>query len=123
MQKNILLIEDDITVAESIEYTLKNAGYSVETTISGLAGVERALKTHPDLIIADIILPDINGADMIAKIRLDPWGETAKIIVLSNVDPEQINYKLSHLNVLQYLLKVENTLDQIAKDVDKILKH
>ena len=122
MGKNILLIEDDITVAESITYTLKNAGYLVETTSSGRAGVERALKTHPDLVIMDIILPDINGADAIAKIRLDPWGETAKVIVLSNVDPEQISYKLAHLNVLQYLLKVENTLDQIAKVVDKILK-
>lgn len=121
-QKRILLIEDDSTVIESIVYTLEEAGYSVEHAVSGSLGVEIALKNKPDLIIVDLLLPDINGAEVIAEIRKDLWGKDAKIIVLTNLDEEQMKLKLSSLNVLRYLLKVDNSLAKITQVVNEILK-
>jgi len=121
-QKHILLVEDDAIVTESIVYTLEKAGYSVGHTISGKLGVETALKSRPDLIIADLLLPDMNGAEMIAQIRNDPWGKNAKIIVLTNLDDAQIKAKLLSLSVLRYLLKVDNTLTRITQIIDEILK-
>ncbi|MFA5776230.1 MAG: response regulator [Patescibacteria group bacterium] len=121
-QKHILLVEDDAIVIESIVYTLEKAGYSVEHTVSGKLGVEIALKSRPNLIIADLLLPDMNGAEMIAEIRMNPWGKNAKIIVLTNLDEAQMKIKLSSLNILRYLLKVDNSLAKITEVVNDILK-
>ena len=121
-QKHILLVEDDAIVIESIVYTLEKAGYVVEHTVSGSLGVGMALKSRPDLVIADLLLPDINGAEMITKIRKDPWGKDAKIIVLTNLDEAQMKIKLSSLNVLRYLLKVDSSLAKITQIVNEVLK-
>lgn len=121
--KRILLVEDDKNVIDSVVYSLEKAGYEVESTVSGLLGVDLALKSHPDLIIVDLILPDINGAEMVAEIRRDEtWGKDAKVVVLTNIDEKQIMQKLKSLNALRYLVKVENSLKQITKTVDEILR-
>ena len=122
-QKHILVVEDDTVVSDSVAFTLREAGYYVDTTVSGRNGVQMALKSHPDLIIADLILPDINGAEMIAEIRRDVWGKTAKVLVLTNINEEQIRNKLDDLNISGFLLKVDNTLKQISQEVELILKH
>ncbi len=109
-------------VSDSLAFTLREAGYYVDTTVSGRSGVQMALKNHPDLIIADLILPDINGAEMVAEIRRDPWGKNAKVLVLTNINEEQIRNKLEDLNISRFLLKVDNTLKQIAQEVGKILE-
>lgn len=119
--KNILLIEDDESVIKSVVYSLEQAGYTVESTVSGRLGLETALKSHPDLIICDLILPDVNGAEVVAELRQDDWGKTAKIIILTNIDEEQIKTKLRELNVARYLVKVENTLRQITETVNSVL--
>lgn len=121
-QKHILLVEDDTIVIESIVYTLEKAGYTVEHAVSGSLGVNMALKSQPDLIIADLLLPDMNGAEMIAEIRKDSRGKNAKIIVLTNLDEEQMQIKLSSLNVLRYLLKVDSSLAKITQVVNEVLK-
>jgi len=120
-QKHILVVEDDTVVSDSVAFTLREAGYYVDTTVSGRNGVQLALKNHPDLIIADLILPDINGAEMIAEIRRDVWGKTAKVLVLTNINEEQIRNKLDDLDISSFLLKVDNTLKQISQEVNRIL--
>jgi len=120
-QKHILVVEDDTVVSDSVAFTLREAGYYVDTTVSGRNGVQLALKNHPDLIIADLILPDINGAEMIAEIRRDVWGKTAKVLVLTNINEEQIRNKLDDLDISSFLLKVDNTLKQISQEVSRIL--
>lgn len=121
-QKHILVVEDDTVVSDSIAFTLREAGYYVDTTVSGRNGVQLALKNRPNLIIADLILPDINGAEMIAEIRRDTWGKTAKVMVLTNINEEQIRDKLHDLAIARYLLKVDTTLKQITQIVREILK-
>jgi len=54
--------------------------------------------------------------------RLDTWGEKARVIVLTNLDEEQMKHKLEPLHIIKYLLKVDNTLEQIAKTVGEILR-
>jgi len=120
-QKHILVVEDDTVVSDSVAFTLREAGYYVDTTVSGRNGVQLALKNHPDLIIADLILPDINGAEMIAEIRRDVWGKTAKVLVLTNINEEQIRNKLDDLDISSFLLKVDNTLKQVSQEVNRIL--
>lgn len=121
MEGKILLIEDDENVIRSLTYTLEKEGYETENVVSGRLGLEIALKSHPDLIICDLILPDTNGADVVAHLREDEWGKNAKIIILTNIDEEKIKEKLINLKVDKYMVKVESTLKQVAEAVKEIL--
>lgn len=83
MEKTVLIIEDSPYLAESLADMLAIRG--IESTIApnGREGVALALEQHPDLILLDIRLPDIDGYEVYRQLRNDAWGKTAKLIVLT----------------------------------------
>lgn len=81
----ILLIEDDPAVAEWIADVLKSEGFQVLHAVDGEAGLARLEGGRPDLVLMDLLLPKIQGFDLLAKIRSTPVGEDLPIVVLSGV--------------------------------------
>ncbi len=76
---SILIIEDDIDIADFIKRGLAQKGFNVKVSLTGLQGLEVARSSRPDLIILDLILPDIDGIDVCREIR--SWGDTGIIIL------------------------------------------
>lgn len=79
--KKILIVDDDSEVLEILERKLKLEGFEVFTATSGQAAVDRTVKEQPDLILLDIVLPDIDGSEVVQRIRAHPFIEK-KIPVL-----------------------------------------
>jgi DNA-binding response OmpR family regulator len=69
MAEKILVVEDELTLQETLAYNIKHQGYMVETASDGLAALEVARRTHPDLIILDIMLPGIDGFEVCRILR------------------------------------------------------
>jgi DNA-binding response OmpR family regulator len=67
--EKILIVEDELTLQETLAYNLKRQGYEVETAGDGLAALETARQMHPDLIILDIMLPGIDGFEVCRILR------------------------------------------------------
>lgn len=67
--KNILIIEDDADAAEVLEAYLRRESYTVRLMADGLSGLEQAQRWQPDLIVLDVMLPGLNGTEVLAKIR------------------------------------------------------
>lgn len=67
--KRILLIEDEIGIADSVAYSLRNEGFEVQTAFDGLEGLSKFRTSAPDLIILDLMLPKLNGLDFCRTIR------------------------------------------------------
>lgn len=67
--KRVLVIEDDIDAANVLEAYLKREGYSVALVGNGLIGLNTALTWKPDLILLDVMLPDMNGTEILAALR------------------------------------------------------
>ena len=67
--KNILIIEDDADAAEVLEAYLLRENYAVRVAADGLSGFELALRWQPDLILLDVMLPGLNGTEVLAKLR------------------------------------------------------
>jgi len=67
--KNILIVEDDADAAEVLEAYLRRENYTVRVATDGLSGLEQAERWQPDLILLDIMLPGLNGTEVLAKIR------------------------------------------------------
>tara|TARA_B100001146_G_C16019682_1_gene364522 strand:- start:25 stop:396 length:372 start_codon:yes stop_codon:yes gene_type:complete len=83
MKKHVLIIEDDHNLADTLEDILIMDDYEVTVTHSGHNGLETALQTHPDLIILDIKMPDMNGYQVYERLQADAWGKQAKVLVLT----------------------------------------
>lgn len=80
----ILIIEDDQLVAEIYRNKFQSEGFDTELAIDGQAGLEMVLKFRPDAIILDLMLPKLNGVEVIKALRSDPQFKALPIIVFSN---------------------------------------
>ncbi|MBI9106306.1 MAG: response regulator [Spirochaetales bacterium] len=81
--ETILIIEDEHDIRELISYTLENEGYNIHKAADGLSGIASARKNKPDLILLDIMLPDIDGLEVCRKIKRDESIGDVPIIMLT----------------------------------------
>lgn len=81
--KRILTIDDDPNVIKILEKWLHNAGYEVLAALNGSEGLSRARAEIPDLILSDMMLPDINGVDIAKKLRADPATQGIPVIFMT----------------------------------------
>jgi two-component system, cell cycle response regulator DivK len=82
--KTALIIEDNQNNLELIRFILENANYKTRFAMTGLEGVQQALTIPPDFIILDIQLPDINGLEVLKRIRNHPVGKAIPIIAMTS---------------------------------------
>lgn len=83
MGRHILAAEDDPSILISIEFLLKNAGYSVTTANSGDRAWEMLQESAPDLAILDVMLPSIDGLELCRRLRVTAGLESTKVLMLS----------------------------------------
>lgn len=105
--KKILIIEDDLLLGDALNQKLGNEGYEVKLVTDGLKGLDAMKSFRPDLILLDIILPDMNGYEILEAKKKDPSLSSIPVIVVSNSgQPVEINRALS-LGVKDYLVKAQ----------------
>jgi CheY-like chemotaxis protein len=120
MEKNahtILVVEDEAPTALALGDKLAHEGYTVLKAVNGKEGLDMALAGHPDLILADLKLPEMDGMEMIRRIRADNWGRDAKIIILSNMsDVSKIEEAMVH-GTFHYMIKGDASMVDILEKV------
>lgn len=85
-RKRILLVDDEVTFSRVLKvYLEETGGYIVRAESSGAAGLAAAREFRPDLILADIIMPDMDGGDMASQIKADPATAQIPVIFLTAV--------------------------------------
>jgi DNA-binding response OmpR family regulator len=89
MAKKILIVEDDEDVLASLEKNLVAAGFQVITSKWGREAVQKVKALSPDLILVDLMLPDIDGAEVVKLIENDPSTRKVPIIFLSGIVTEE----------------------------------
>lgn len=81
--KTILIVEDEFAPAEGLLHLLIEEGYRAVVARDGREGLRRLAEEHPDLLLVDYMMPEMNGADMIREVRKDPAYEKTPIILMS----------------------------------------
>lgn len=79
----ILIIEDDHDIAELVEYNLRQEKYSVEVCRNGAEGLNKARRLLPDLILLDLMLPDMNGLEICRSLKSDPKTKGIPVLMLT----------------------------------------
>lgn len=120
--KTILCIEDDHFISELYTRALQKAGYSVDTSVSGQKGLEMAQNKVYDVILLDIMTPDMTGVEVLNALRgkkdLIP---NTKVLVTTNLDqPDDIKSGLEKM-ADGYLIKAEITPSKLAEIVSSLM--
>lgn len=117
----ILVVEDEVQLLQSLMDKIKREGFTPLSAKNGIDGLKVALKEKPDLILLDIIMPKMDGLEMLRKLREDKWGQTVYVIVLSNDDdPIHIGQTLK-VNATDYLIKSDWSLGEIILKIKETL--
>lgn len=114
----ILLIEDEMYIREMLRQALEPAGFSVIEAKDGLEGLEVVRSQNPGLVIVDVMMPKLNGFEVVTILKNDPKTINIPIVMLTVVDDVQRGYGLG----VDLYLKKPIEPEQIVKEVKKVLK-
>ncbi len=116
-QPRILVVDDDANIRELLTQEFSEAGYAVTTAANGREAVAEVRRQRPDLVVLDVMMPEMNGFDVAAVLRNDPATLDIPIIILSIVQDRERGFRLG---VDRYLTKPIDT-DVLFKEVGSLL--
>lgn len=119
--KSILLVEDDPFLIDIYTTKLKEVGYSVDVADDGEEALNKIKEQKPDLILLDIVLPSINGWEILRRIKKDEELKNLKVIILSNLAEKEEVEKGMNCGAEKYLVKAHYTPTEVIKEITKIL--
>jgi len=117
----IAIIEDDQAISQMYRFKFEAEGFDVQTAENGRLGLELAEKIKPDVILLDLMMPEMTGDEMLEKMRATPWGKRVKVIILTNMGEHEVPAKVKELGVSGVILKADMTPKQVADFVQKKL--
>ena len=117
----IAIIEDDQAISQMYRIKFEAEGYEVETAEDGKLGFELAEHMKPDIILLDLMMPVMNGAEMLVRLRAADWGGSMRVAVLTNLSKDEAPQALRFLNVDRYIVKAHHTPAQVIQIVHEIL--
>ena len=122
-QKTILVVEDEKNIRGGLVHSLRLKNFLTLEAGDGKEAIETALAKHPDLILLDLLMPEIDGVTALKKIREDTWGKNVPVIVLTNLsmNEEKLIEDIVALKPLYYLIKVDWKFSAVAKKVEEAL--
>ncbi len=120
----ILMVEDDPFFSRLCTRALEGAGFSVSLAGDGEQGLEKVKSEDPDLILLDIILPKMNGFEVLEGIREDPDPKIANkpVIILSNLYTKEEEERGEKLKAGAYLIKANTNSDELIDKIGEVLK-
>lgn len=117
----IAIVEDDLAIAQMYRMKFEAEGYRVDIAENGKLGLALCEQMKPDLVLLDLMMPEMNGDEMLEKMRATDWGKGIKVIILTNVGEQEAPEKLKSLHVSTYIVKAEMTPKQVAELAKKEL--
>jgi CheY-like chemotaxis protein len=118
----IAIVEDDQAISQMYRFKFEGEGYIVETAENGKLGLELVQKMKPDIILLDLMMPEMTGDEMLEQLRAAPWGKKVKVIILTNMGEQEIPPKVKQLGISGLILKADMTPRQVADIVKKNLE-
>jgi len=122
MSVKIAIIEDDQAISQMYRIKFEAEGYTVETAENGKLGLELCETMRPDIILLDLMMPEMTGDQMLEKLRKTTWGKRIKVVILTNMGEQEIPQSVKDQGVAAVILKADMTPRQVAELVQKQLK-
>lgn len=121
MAYKVAIVEDDQTISQMYRFKFEAEGFTVETAENGQLGLKLAEDMKPDIMLLDLMMPVMNGDEMLATLRATSWGKKVKVIILTNMGEQEVPARVRELGVEAVILKADMTPRQVAELVKKHL--
>ncbi len=119
--KKILIVEDDKFLRELIARKLSKMGYDIIQAVDGEKGLESIKENKPDVVLLDLILPGIDGFEVLSRVGKDSELSQIPILVLSNLGQKEDVEKALGLGAVDYLIKAHFTPEEIIEKLNQAL--
>lgn len=120
--KKILVVDDDENLRLVLVDKLNAESFNASGAKNGKEGLAKALEWRPDLILLDILMPVMDGWEMLGKLREDEWGEKVKVIMLTSIEDVKAVARAVQDGSFAYLIKTDHGPDNIVGKVKDMLK-
>lgn len=117
----IAIIEDDPVISQMYRMKFETDGFEVRVAENGRDGVVLVKNMKPDLILLDMQMPEMNGAEALVEIRKHTESKTTPVIVLTNLGEEEAPKNLHALGIHSYIVKADLTPRQVVERVKEAL--
>jgi DNA-binding response OmpR family regulator len=117
----IAIVEDDLAISQMYRIKFEAEGFTVDTAENGKLGLELVEKMKPDVVLLDLMMPEMNGSEMLAALRKFDWGKDIKVVILTNMGEQEIPEDVKQLGVSAVILKADMTPRQVADLINKLL--
>jgi len=120
-KKKILIVEDDTFLAGIYANKFEREGFAVSLAIDGEMGLKLAKKDSPDIILLDILLPKLDGFEVLEKLKADDSVRTIPVVLLTNLGQKEDVDKGLKLGAVDYLIKAHFMPAETVEKVKKVL--
>ena len=117
--KKVLLVEDDPFLIDIYTTKLKGSGFVIQVATDGNEAINKIKEEKPDLIVLDIVLPHVDGWEILRSVKADKKLADTKVIVLSNLGQKEEVEKGLKLGATKYLIKAHYTPSQVVEEIKK----
>jgi DNA-binding response OmpR family regulator len=121
-KKKIVIIEDNAALADLYKTRMELAGYACLVANDGIAGLYLVQSEMPDLVLLDLMVPAIAGDEVLRRMRASDWGRDIKVLIMSNLNEQDAPAGLRDLGIVDYLVKMDTTDDELEKVIAGILQ-
>jgi DNA-binding response OmpR family regulator len=120
--KNILVIEDDDFFRELVRKKLLSEGFGVSDAVDGESGIKKMKEKKPDLVLLDLLLPNIDGFEVLSQAKSDSVLSSVPIIILSNLGQQEDIERALKLGASDFFIKSQSDIDQVTKKISGLLE-
>ncbi len=117
----ILLVDDDPFILDMYVLKLKASGFSIDSAPSGKDGLSKIKSFEPDLLLLDIVMPAMDGFDLLQELKKNPPAHPLKIILLSNLGQKEDVERGLELGADDYLVKASFTPGEVLQKIQEVL--
>ncbi|MDO8523760.1 MAG: response regulator [bacterium] len=121
--KRVIYVEDDEFFGKTISGLLSAAGYEVHLVSDGEAGLVAIRSQKPDLVLLDLLLPKLDGKEVLRQLKADPETKSIPVFVLSNLSAEKDVEETRALGAKTFFVKAQTLPTAVAKAVEETLAH
>ncbi len=122
MKGKIAIIEDDASLVEMYRIKFDLEGFEVRTAGDGIQGLKVIAEFKPDMVLLDLLMPNMGGAEMLKQLRKLPGGKNVKVIVLSNIYDVTTTNEVYQYAPEEYLVKAILTPQEVYEHVKNLLE-
>lgn len=119
----ILIIDDDPFILEMYVLKFKEEGFQIETAKDGKEGLKKIKEYEPDVVLLDIVMPIMDGFDVIRSLKRENVQTNAKIVLLTNLGQKDDVERGMQLGAHDYIIKAHFTPSEVVKKIKDLLKN